>query len=144
MNYFIATSIGFSIVISMVQNARLSQSISNAQTTVLNFMTGLFGILVIFVIGGFGFDAFTHFYSVPLFAYIGGILGVVVVFIATVVIRKVSIIGASMLMYTGQMLAGIVIDYFRDIYISPIKILGCILIIVGIYINAYIDYKAAK
>lgn len=144
MNYLIAFFIGFTIVVSMVQNARLAKDISNAQTTLLNFITGLSGITIIFLFSGIGFTYITFIGKMPLLAYIGGFLGVVVVFTATVIIRNVSIIAASMLMYTGQMLAGFFIDYYRDVHLSPIKLLGCGLIISGIYFNAYIDSKQAK
>lgn len=144
MTYIVATLIGFTIVISMVQNARLAKEISNHQTTLMNFMTGLLSIGIIFLVTGKGTAAFTGFTSLPPLAYIGGSIGVGVVFISTVIIRKVSIIAASMLMYTGQMLAGIVIDYYRGIELSPLKVMGCFLIIAGIYFNAYLDSKASS
>ena len=144
MTYIIATFIGFTIVTSMVQNARLAKDITNTQTTVLNFITGLGGISIVFLISGAGLTSFALINDVPLFGYIGGILGVIVVFTSTVIIRKVSIIASSMLMYTGQMLAGFVIDYFRGIELSPIKLIGCALIIAGIYFNAYIDSTKSK
>ena len=144
MVYIIATFIGFTIVVSMVQNARLSKDISNGQTTVLNFMTGLVGIAILFILGGTGLAVFSDMGQVPVLGYIGGILGVIVVFTATVVIRKVSVIASSMLMYTGQMMAGILIDYFRGIEFSPYRLLGCALIVAGIYFNAYIDSRPEK
>ena len=144
MTYIVATLIGFTIVISMVQNARLATEITNTQTTLMNFITGLFGISLMFLLSGAGLAAFAGFTTMPPLAYIGGILGVAVVFVSTVIIRKVSIIAASMLMYTGQMLAGILIDAYRGIDLSPIKIIGCGLIIAGIYFNAYIDSKASS
>ena len=144
MAYIVATLIGFTIVISMVQNARLTKDISNNQTTLMNFMTGLTSITVIFLLSGAGMGAFKGFTTLPPLAYIGGIIGVAVVFISTVVIQKVSIIAASMLMYTGQMLAGIIIDYYRGIELSPLKFIGCGLIIAGIYFNAYVASKATS
>ncbi len=144
MAYIVATLIGFTIVISMVQNARLAKDISNNQTTLMNFMTGLTSITVIFLLSGAGMGAFKGFTALPPLAYIGGIIGVAVVFISTVVIQKVSIIAASMLMYTGQMLAGIIIDYYRGIELSPLKLMGCGLIIAGIYFNAYVTSKATS
>lgn len=143
MVYIIATFIGFTIVTSMVQNARLAKDVTNSQTTVLNFITGLGGISTVFLITGARVSSFAFIDDVPLLGYIGGMLGVIVVFASTVIIRKVSIIAASMLMYTGQMVAGFVIDYYREIDLSPIKIIGCTLIIAGIYFNGYIDNKEA-
>ena len=142
MNYIIAIFIGFTIVTSMVQNARLANDISNVQTTVLNFMTGLMGISLMFILTGTSITIYALANKVPLFGYLGGTLGVIVVFTSTIIIRKVSIIAASMLMYTGQMLTGFVIDYYRGILFSPYKLLGCALIISGIYFNAYVDSQS--
>lgn len=142
MTYMIAALIGFTIVLSMVQNARLAKDITNTQTTLLNFITGLTGIMVIFLITGQGLSAFADLTTMPPLAYFGGILGVVVVFTSTIIVRKVSIIAASMLMYTGQMIAGFFIDYGRGIELSPLKIIGCVCIIAGIYFNSYIDSKS--
>lgn len=144
MNYIIAIFIGFTIVTSMVQNARLAKDISNVQTTLLNFITGLTGISLMFILTGTSLTVYALANEVPLFGYLGGALGVIVVFTSTIIIRKVSIIAASMLMYTGQMLAGFVIDYYRGILLSPYKVLGCALIISGIYFNAYVDSKTLK
>jgi len=144
MNYIIAIFIGFTIVTSMVQNARLANEISNIQTTVLNFITGLMGISIMFLMSATNLTIYALANKVPFFGYIGGALAVIVVFTSTIIIRKVSIIAASMLMYTGQMLAGFAIDYYRGILFSPYKLIGCVLIISGIYFNAYIDSKNAK
>lgn len=144
MSYIIAVLIGFTIVTSMVQNARLAKDISNAQTTILNFITGLIGISLLFIISGTGLAYFALVHQVPLLGFIGGALAVVVVFTSTVIIRKVSIIASSMLMYTGQMLAGFLIDYYRGIVLSPYKLLGCGLIIAGIYFNAYVDSRSTQ
>lgn len=141
MYYLIAIMVGFTIVVSMVQNARLAQDITNIQTTLMNFITGFIGITLIFLVAGTKWSVFSSAAHVPLFGFVGGVMGVTVVFLSTVVVRKISIIAASMLMYTGQMLAGFLIDWFRGIELTPLKIIGCGLIIAGIYYNAYIDNR---
>ena len=52
MYYIVALMVGFAIVISMVQNARLSKDIPNTQTTVINFITGLLATGLVFILGG--------------------------------------------------------------------------------------------
>lgn len=144
MYYSIATIMGMTIVVSMVQNARLAQDITNEQTTVLNFITGLIGISLLFLLSGSTLSSFAAWQSLPLFGWVGGIIGVAVVFLSTVVMRKVSVIAGSMLMYTGQMLASFAIDYARGIELSPLKLIGCGLIIGGIYFNAWADARKVR
>lgn len=144
MYYIVAIMVGFTIVLSMVQNARLAKDITNTQTTLMNFITGLTGITLIFLVTGTGWAAFDAIGNVPLIGYIGSVMGVMVVFVSTVVVRKVSVIAASMLMYTGQMLAGILIDWFRGTELTPLKLVGCALVMAGIYFNAYVDSRESK
>ena len=144
MFYFIAFITGISTVISMVQNSRLSQFTSLAQTTLLNFMTGLTGMIILFLIGGHSIASFSGLSDMHFFGYLGGLMGVSVVLLSSFVMQKISVIAASMLMYTGQMIAGFIIDYFRDVAMSPIKIIGCVLIILGVYIHSYIESRHEK
>ena len=144
MFYFVAFITGISTVISMVQNSRLSQFTSLPQTTLLNFMTGLTGMIILFLIGGHSIASFSGLSDMHFFGYLGGLMGVSVVLLSSFVMQKISVIAASMLMYTGQMIAGFIIDYFRDVAMSPTKIIGCVLIILGVYIHSYIESRQAK
>lgn len=141
MTYIIAIAVGFTIIISIAQNARLEQEVNVKQVTQLNFITGLIGAIILFVIMGDSLLVFEQLSKVSLLGFIGGVLGVTVVTIGTIVVRKISIIAAAMLMYTGQLLAGIYIDYLRGIDLSPGKLIGCGLIIAGVYFNSYVDSK---
>ncbi|MEN8907636.1 MAG: DMT family transporter [Clostridiales bacterium] len=141
MNYIFAMLVGVTIIISMVQNGRLSNYIEIKQVTFLNFMTGLFGITLVFILTKESISIFGNFREVPFLGYTGGIIGVCIVSGATIVVRKLSTIAATMLMYSGQLLMGFVIDSILGIEISIGKILGCIMIIIGVYFNSYIENK---
>lgn len=143
MAYILAILVGFTIILSMVQNARLEQSINIKQVTLLNFITGLIGTGFVFFFAKESLSIYQSLGDIPLFGYIGGLLGVFVVTLITLVMRKISVISATMLMYTGQLLTGIIIDYFRGTELSTGKIIGCGLIIAGVYFNSYIDNKVA-
>ncbi len=140
MIYLMTIFIGFTTILSMAQNSSLSQKIGLANTSVLNYATALITSLVIFVFFGKISD-FTGLSGMHYFAYFGGLLGLIVVIVSSYALSHISVIVGSMLMYTGQMLASFAIDYFLGIKISPIKILGIVLVVTGIYVNNYIDYK---
>lgn len=144
MNYIMPIIVGFTIVVSMVQNGRLSKDIGIRNCTLMNFITGLFGASLIFLITKESLLVFKDFREIPLLGYIGGILGVLVVLIGTLVVRKISVIASTMLAYTGQLLAGIIIDLVRGTELSFGKIAGCLLIVAGVYINTKIDEKKLK
>lgn len=141
MIFLIPLISGFSIVISMVQNSRLASFTSIKQCTLINFITGLLGSSFLFFISGASLSFLNNFTQLPLIAYIGGILGVIVVMLATITIRHISIISSNMLMYFGQLLMGLLIDFLRQTNLSPVKLLGCLCILIGIMINGYLDNK---
>lgn len=141
MTYIIAIFIGLTIVLSMVQNSKLEEHINIKQVTFLNFITGGLGSMVLFIAYGYKIIDFGGLAAMPWYGYIGGIIGVIVVTTATVVMKHVSVITASMLMYSGQMLVGIFIDLLNGIDFSIGKIIGCVLIIIGVYFNSYIDKR---
>lgn len=144
MNYIVAIAVGFTIIVSMVQNSRLSQDIDLKQVTLLNFITGFIGALLYFLLTKQSFAGFSGIKTMPYLGYMGGAIGVIVVTLSTIAMKKVSVIAAAMLMYTGQLLMGILIDYGRGTQLSLGKVIGCALIIAGVYFNSYIDNKNLK
>ncbi len=143
MIYLMGILIGFTTILSMAQNSSLSKKIGLANTSTLNYATALFTSLVIFAFFG-NISDFAGLRGMNLFAYFGGFLGLIVVVVSSYALSHISIIVGSMLMYTGQMLASFAIDYFLGVKISPLKILGIFLVVTGIYVNNYIDYKYLK
>lgn len=144
MEYFAAIMIGLTIVVSMTQNSRLEKDIDIKQVTLLNFITGSIGTLILFIIGGHELKDFIPLTTMPWYGYIGGVLGVVSVTLCTITMKHLSVITASMLMYTGQMFIGIVIDVLRGIDFSIGRIIGCVLIVLGVYFNSYMDTIGEK
>ncbi len=140
MIYIMTIFIGFTTILSMAQNSSLSRKIGLTNTSTLNYATALLTSLVIFVFFGKISD-FSRLNGMHYFAYFGGLLGLIVVIVSSYALSYISVIVGSMLMYTGQMLASFAIDYFLGVKISPIKILGIVLVVTGIYVNNYIDYK---
>lgn len=139
MIYLIAILIGLTIVVSMVQNSRLEQDIDIRQVTLLNFITGGVGSFILFFVSREALSAFAGLGEMPWYGYLGGLLGVVAVTFGTVVMKHVSVITASMLMYTGQMVIGVLIDISQGTDFSIGKIIGCLLIISGVYFNSFMD-----
>ncbi len=144
MIYVFPLTAGFTITLSIIQNGRLSSKIGLKNTTLLNFITGLFGSLLLFVFSNEALSIYGNYRDVPLLGYIGGILGVTVVMLSSYVINKISVIAATMLIYIGQLSMGFLIDYLRGVSLPPLKLLGFAFIIVGIYVINKIDIKTAS
>jgi uncharacterized membrane protein YdcZ (DUF606 family) len=144
MIFIVALLTGVSIVIAMVQNAKLADYIGIKQCTVMNYVTGLMTVTFVFIILGESLGFVSKLSTTHALGYFGGLMGIIVVTTSTVIIRKLSIIAATMLMYAGQLMMGVLIDYLRGIDLSVGKIVGCVLIIAGVYFNTLVDQRLAK
>lgn len=141
MVYLIAFITGITIVIAMVQNANLANSVGVKQSTLMNFISGLTAVLIIFLLTKESFNFITLIPSTHILGYFGGLLGIIVVASSTIILKKVSVIAATMLMYAGQLIMGLLIDATRGTDLSIGKIIGCVLIIAGVYFNTLVDQR---
>ena len=127
-------------IISMIINSRLSKEIGVFQGTLINYVVGLISTILLIIIVrdpiNLSFDSYN---KIPLWALLGGLLGVIVVASSNVVIPKIPTIYTTLLIFMGQLFTGILIDYFRMGFISKGKIIGGILILVGIIYNSKVD-----
>lgn len=143
MIYIFPFMVGVSIVLAMVQNGRLAEHIGLKNCTLINFLTGVTGAVILMVVARDSLVV-SNFEGMPFIGYIGGLLGIAIVTTSTIVVSKLPIITSTMLMYTGQLAMGILIDYLRGTPLSIGKIIGCALIVIGVYFNSFVDKYYAK
>ena len=60
---------------------------------------------------------------------------------SNIIIPKIPIIYTSLLIFVGQLFTGILIDYLRIGFVSKGKIIGGILILLGLIYNSNVDKK---
>ena len=129
-------------IISMIINSRLAKEIGVFQGTLINYVVGLSGTIVLIIIMRNSVNISLSSYStIPLWAFLGGLLGVIVVASSNIIIPKIPTIYTALLIFMGQLFTGILIDYFRVGFISKGKIIGGLLIILGIIYNSNVDKK---
>lgn len=136
----LATLSGCFVILSMVINSYLAKKIGVFQGTLVNYIVGLLGtILLIAIARNFVNLQFSSFTKIPLWAILGGLLGVMVVASSNIVIPKIPTIYTTLLVFIGQLFTGILIDYFRVGFVSKGKIIGGLLIILGLMYNSNVD-----
>ena len=115
------------------------------QSTFYNFLTGLlFSSLILFFANeNFNLQAITST-SVPFYAYIGGIIGIFSISLSNYVAPKISAFYMTLLIFIGQIGIGIFIDYLVSNEVSIGKIIGGILVAIGLSYNLSIDKKSAQ
>ena len=141
MIYIILAIIGgFLTILSMVVNASLAKRIGVFQGAFINYIGGLIVILLITM----GLREYLHMESlanIPFYAFLGGALGVAIVASSNVIIPKIPTIYSTLLIFIGQIFTGIIIDYLRLSYISKGKIIGGLIVVLGILYNSNVDKK---
>lgn len=148
MFYFyvlLAIMAGVSVVISRIYNSRIAEEIGTFQGTFINYVTGLISALLLFIITKDYANINLESYSnIPFYAYLGGGIGILVVMLSNYTTPKVSSFYLSLLVFLGQLSIGILIDYYSYGTVSIGKIVGGLLILLGLSYNILIDKNTAS
>lgn len=142
MALFAAITCGITVVISRTTNAKLSDSRSNTTSTLYNYLTGfIVSFLVLLIV-----KESSPTWVIPdslsgYLMYLGGIVGVFSILLSNYVTPKISAFQLTIILFISQIFTGILIDWLRYNTLSIGKILGGILVLVGLIYNTYIDMK---
>lgn len=137
---FLAAISGVFVILSFITNANLAKHVGVFQGTLINYVTGLFGISALMLFYGNMTDlSMSNMSSIPKWAYAGGFVGVMIVASSNIVVPKIPALYTTLLLFIGQIVAGLVIDYMQSGLIDPIQIAGGSLVLVGMVFNIWID-----
>ncbi len=131
---------GVSVVLGRMINAKLSEKIGTLQSTLINYLVGLGFTILIFFISQDKFKMGLHeFSTIPLWAYLGGLLGVIIIMTSNYVTPRISAFYITLLVFIGQLFLGTILDYFILKELSLTKAMGGILVLAGLTYNLWID-----
>ena len=129
-------------IISMIINSNLAKRIGVFKGTLINYIVGLTTTLILMIIVKSSVNlSYSSFTNIPLWALLGGMIGVAVVASSNVVLPKIPTIYTTLLIFIGQLFTGILIDYFRVGFVSKGKIIGGLLILLGLLYNSNVEKK---
>ena len=138
MTFYIIIAIlsGVSIVLSRIINANLAERIGLFQSTFYNFLTGLMfsTIIFLFINENYDLSSLSNF-TIPFYAYFGGLIGVFSITLSNYTAPKISAFYMTLLIFIGQIVTGIIIDYFLLNELSVGKIVGSIFVTIGLSYN---------
>lgn len=145
MMIFLAILAGVCIVVSRIINANLAGIIGIFQGTILNYIVGLiFSIVFLFFSCERTSISHLSLISVPWWAYLGGLIGVLVVVLSSYITPKISAFYLTILIFIAQLFVGMIIDYLTLNVFSPGKVIGGLLVFIGLTYNLILDSKASK
>lgn len=130
---------GAFIAVSRALNGRLSLSEGAFKASSWNHWVGFVGLSLLLAFSGFPTGA--DYTGVPAFAYLGGVIGALYVAINSHVLPRLGTLAATLLVISGQMLAGLVIDwgFAGEAMVSgrtiTLQITGVSLLLLGIFLG---------
>lgn len=144
MTVYVLLSIaaGALVALTTSMNAALGKRISVEGSTLVNYAAGLVTSLVLSLF----LRALTvpNLSGLPAYVYLGGALGVCVVLLNCVVLPRVPVVLVTMLLFTGQVLMGMVVDALCGIPLTAGKVFGALLIVAGLLFNVWVDSGEKK
>ena len=136
---------GVLTTLSMVVSSTIAKKIGLIQSTIIHYIGGLIGgIFILIGIGSASAPSIIDMSIMPLYIFLGGVIGVIVVYASNVVIPKIPVVYSTLLMFSGQMLCAIIIDAIVMGDFSWKKLLGAIIVVLGIFYNSKIDEKESE
>lgn len=140
MFYLIAFLSGFLTIISFILNSKYSSKTDLLRSSRMNFMAGII-ILIPFIALNPSIISFRkeNFSNIPIWAYFGGILGVIVVILGNHLVKNMASMYVTLFIFIGQLITGLIIDYFLGDDINIKQIIGISIIFMGLLYNLRVD-----
>ena len=110
---------GILTTLSMVVSSTLGKKIGLIQSTIIHYIGGLIGgVFILIGLGSKIAPSITEMSKMPFYIFLGGLIGIIVVYTSNIVIPKIPVVYSTLLMFSGQMLCAIIISIHTAIIIS--------------------------
>lgn len=132
---------GVSVLWSRLVNGRLARHTGAMGATLMNYLTGLSGALLILLVTGLpaGFAL-----KGPAWDYLGGAVGAAIVLISNFVVGKISSFYMTLTLFVGQVAASLLLDMLLAGAFPGRIALGGLFVLAGLTLNLARDKAAAK
>ena len=128
----LATITGAIVIANVSLTARLSNKTGNLYTLLINYIFGLLGAIVL--IAFFRPNLAISLSNIPIWAYFGGLVGILIILICNYVLKNIQTFELTFLAFAGQMIAGILIDSFQGTIPELKQLIGILIVIIGLSI----------
>ncbi len=135
---------GFSMVLARISNARLAQHAGLGYSTVMNYVTGLGGSLLVFALTGWKLTTAFPAAGQSLLIYLGGALGALAIFLCNLVTPRLSTLQFTVILFVGQLFASMLLDALLLGMFSMGTLAGGIIVALGMALNTRAERKEAS
>jgi len=126
---------GFTVLLTIIMLGNINKRIGLMPTTFINFLTGTIGALIILLINN-QLD-FQILKGIPPYLFLSSFFVIGITMLNGTIINKIPAIYTTMLIFIGQLAAGIIIDYFRYKTFSIGDLIGGFIILLGLGYNSF-------
>lgn len=128
---------GFSVLLSRLMNGKLTRQSTVYNATFFNYVTGLLGACLLFLLEG------SHLVPLPgpLSNYLGGLLGVVIVLGTSALVGRIASFYLTLSLFIGQVGAGVLLDYLFSGTFSWVRLLGGIFVLLGLVVSLWMERR---
>jgi transporter family-2 protein len=121
----IAAGSGITMALQGSLNAALSKIIGLLETTFVVHLTGLVLVMVLLFACSLGEGGLVHYNQAPWYTYLGGILGVLIVYGVAHSIPKAGVAPATVAIILGQVFTACLIDHFGLFGLTKMSFTWC-------------------
>ncbi|PKM49609.1 MAG: hypothetical protein CVV02_15340 [Firmicutes bacterium HGW-Firmicutes-7] len=133
----IAIFSGFTVIISIIMLGSINKKVGLMPTTLVNFGAGTIGsILILLLVKDFNIEILKN---VPIYLYFGSVVVIAITMLNGTIINNIPAVYTTMLVFIGQLVAGMLIDYFRLNQFSPGDLVGGIVVLLGLLYNSKVN-----
>jgi len=117
-------------------NTALSKAVGLLETTLIVHVTGTIILVILLFVFPMGKGNFYAWSEAPWYAYLGGVVGVGIIYLVAASIPEVGVANATTAIIIGQVLTAIVIDYFGAFGLEKMtcgwnQMIGLVLLVIG-------------
>ena len=132
----LAALAGAAMAVQGTLNAALGKVLGIWESTLIVHLIGTATVLAIILVGGIGFSNLGKLSQAPWYAYLGGVLNVIMIYAVVRVIPEVGVANATTAIIAAQIITALVIDNFgllgmKKYVFHYTDILGIVLLAVG-------------
>ncbi len=132
---------GITIVLARMLGARLAQSCGAPYSSLMNYITGLTGSLIAFLVTGAVVKSTFPAPGGSFTMYLGGALGLVSVYMLNRITHRLPATQLTLLIFIAQLFSGLLLDYFAIHKFSPGTLVGGLLVLAGLAVNIWGDRR---
>lgn len=137
---------GALVIVSISLNGNLATKVGLIQSSITNYLVGLICSIIFYLIfNRLVFDfPINELGEFPFYYMLGGAVGSIIICLNNLLINKISAVYVTIIIFLGQMTTGILIDYIKLGIFSKGKVIGGLLILIGLIVYVFGDKRAKE